>query len=124
GAFDHPALGPAREQLASIEDERSQHAGHVVAADSELTRVRRDREARAKQYATDLAALDSELASFAKRLEPLEKEVAGLRKRAADMHESLRRIDAKIAATEASLTEANGNKLDRAQVQAELATHR
>ena len=124
GAFDHPALGPAREQLASIEDERSQHAGHVVAADSELTRVRRDREARAKQYATDLAALDSELASFAKRLEPLEKEVAGLRKRAADMHESLRRIDAKIAATEASLTEVKGKNLDRAQVQAELATHR
>jgi prefoldin subunit 5 len=124
GSFDHPALGPAGEQLASIEDERSQHAGHVVAADSELTRVRRDREAKAKQYATDIAALDSELASFAKRLEPLEKEVAGLRRRAADMHESLRRIDAKIAATEASLTQAKGKSIDRAQVQADIATLR
>jgi prefoldin subunit 5 len=123
-AVDHPALGPAREQLASIEDERSQHAGHVVAADSELTRVGRDREAKAKQYATDVAALDTELASFAKRLEPLEKEVAGLRRRAADMHESLRRIDAKIAATEAPLTQDKGKSIDRAQVQAELATLR
>jgi predicted nucleic acid-binding Zn-ribbon protein len=123
-AFDHPALGPARDQLADIEDERSQHAGHVVAADSELTRVRRDREAKAKQYVADLAALDSQLAGFAKRLEPLEKEVAALKKRAGDMHESLRRIDAKIAATEASLTSAKDKKLDRAQVQAELATLR
>jgi hypothetical protein len=29
--FDHPALGPARDQLASVEDERSQHARHVIA---------------------------------------------------------------------------------------------
>jgi predicted nucleic acid-binding Zn-ribbon protein len=123
-ALDHPALGPARDQLAGIEDERSQHAGHVVAADSELTRVRRDREAKAKQYVTDLAAIDRELVAFARRLEPLEKEVAGLRKRAADMHEGLRRIDAKIAATEASLSSVKGKKLDRAQVQAELATLR
>jgi predicted nucleic acid-binding Zn-ribbon protein len=123
-ALDHPALGPARDQLAGIEDERSQHAGHVVAADSELTRVRRDREAKAKQHVTDLAAIDRELVAFARRLEPLEKEVAGLRKRAADMHEGLRRIDAKIAATEASLTSVKGKKLDRAQVQAELATLR
>jgi len=40
------------------------------------------------------------------------------------MHESLHRIDAKIAATEGSLTQAKGKKLDRAQVQAELATLR
>jgi prefoldin subunit 5 len=124
GVFDHPALGPAREQLAGIEDERSQHAGHVVAADSELTRVRRDRAAKAEIYVSELAALDSDVAVVGKRLEPLEKEVAQHKKRAADMHESLRRIDEKIAATEASLTSVKGRKLDRAQVQAELATLR
>lgn len=124
GAFEHPALGPAREQLAAIEDERSQHAGHVVAADAELVRVRRDREAKAAQYATDLAALDSELVSLAKRLEPLDKEVAGLKRRAAEMHDSLRRIDDKIAATEASLSSGKSKKLDPADVMAEIASLR
>jgi hypothetical protein len=128
--FFHPELGPAREQLAAIEEERSQHAGHVVAADAELTRVRRDREARAKQLVTDLAALDAELATQVRQLEPLEKQAASIRKRAADLHEGLRRIDAKIAATEASLAAPRspggdkGDKIDRAAVQAELATLR
>lgn len=122
--FEHPALGAAREQLATIEDERSQHASHVVAADAELARVRRDREAKAKQYAADVAALDTELASLARKLEPLEKEVVGIRKRGVDLHDALRRIDAKIAATEASRDSDKGGKLDRAEIQAELATLR
>lgn len=119
---EHPALAPARDQLSGVEEERSQHAGHVVAADTELTRVRRDREAKAKQYVVDLAALDGELATFAKKLEPLDKEAAGIKKRAGDLHDAMRRIDAKIATTEASLTSVKGGKLDRAGVQAELAT--
>lgn len=119
---EHPALAPARDQLSGVEEERSQHAGHVVAADTELTRVRRDRDAKAKQYVADLAALDGELGTFAKKLEPLEKEAAGIKKRAADLHDAMRRIAAKIAATEASLTSLKGGKLDRADVQAELAT--
>jgi hypothetical protein len=122
GAGEHAALGPARDQLSQVEDERSHHAGHVVAADAELTRVRRDREAKAKQHIADLAALDAELASLAKKLEPLEKDAVGIKKRAADLHDAMRRIDAKIAATEASLTSIKGGKLDRAEVQAEIAT--
>jgi hypothetical protein len=122
--FFHPELAPAREQLASIEDERSQHAGHVVAADAELTRVRRDREAKAKQFVVDLAALDAELAAHIRQLEPLEKEASGIRRRAADLHEALRRIDGKIAATEAALAPGRTAKLDPAAVQAELATLR
>jgi chromosome segregation ATPase len=119
--FDHAALPPVREQLTSIEDERSQHAGHVVAADAELARVRRDREAKAKQYAEDIARIDGEIAALAKKLEPLHKEVTAAKKRGVDLHEALRRIDAKIAATEASLSSSKAAKLDRAEVQAEIA---
>jgi len=119
---DHPALGPARAQLAGVEGERSQHAGHVAAADAELTRVRRDREAKATQYVVDLAALETELASLARKLEPLDKEAGGIKKRAADLRDAMRRIDGKIAATEASLLSVKADKLDRAQVQAEIAT--
>jgi len=119
---EHPALRPAREQLSSVEDERAQHAGHVAAADAELTRVRRDREAKAKQYEADLAALDAELLAITRKLEPLDKEAAGLKKRAADLRDSLRRIDGKIASNEASLTSVKAGKLDLAAVQAELAT--
>ena len=119
--FDHAALPAARDQLAGIEEERSQHAGHVVAADAELARVRRDREAKAKQYAEDIAGLDGELAALTRKLEPLEKEVTAAKKRGVDLHEALRRIDARIAATEASLSSPKAAKLDRAEVQTEIA---
>ncbi|HEU4732848.1 MAG TPA: hypothetical protein VFT22_33365 [Kofleriaceae bacterium] len=125
--IEHPAVGPAREQLAAVEEGRSQHAGHVAAADTELARVRRDREAKAKQYVADLAALDAELVSCARKLEPLEKEAAQVKRRAADLHEGLRRIDAKIAHAEASLSALRSGKPgkhDPAQVQAEIATLR
>ncbi|HEX3758067.1 MAG TPA: hypothetical protein VHW23_05155 [Kofleriaceae bacterium] len=122
--FDHAALGAAREELASVEEERAQHAGHVVAADAELARVSRDREAQAKRHAEDIAALDTELAALGKKLEPLEKEVTAAKKRGINLHEALRRIDAKIAATEASLASGKNPKLDRAEVQAEIATLR
>jgi chromosome segregation ATPase len=96
----------------------------VVAADAELIRVRRDRDAKARKYADEIAGLDVELAALARKLEPLDKEVAGVKKRGVDLHEALRRIDAKIAATEASLSSAKGGKLDRAEIQAEIATLR
>jgi prefoldin subunit 5 len=122
--LEHAALAAARDQLAVVEEERSQHAGHVIAADAELTRVRRDREAKAKACHDELAALDTELAALTKKLEPLEKEVAGIKKRGVNLHEALRRIDAKIAETEASLDGPRSAKLDRAEVQAEIATLR
>ncbi len=122
--FDHPALGPARELLAGVEDERSQHAGAVAAADSELTRVRRDRDAKAKQYLAELSAIDGELADITKKLEPLEKEALGITKRAAELRDSVQRIEKTIAATEASLVAVNKPTVDRAGIQAELATLR
>jgi prefoldin subunit 5 len=120
--FDHPALGPARDQLASVEDERSQHAGAVAAADSELARVRRDRDAKAKQYLEELAAIDGELAQIGKKLEPLEKEQVGVTRRAAELRDALRRLDQKIAQTDASQHAAAGKGLDVATIQAEIAT--
>ena len=122
--FDHPALGPAREQLGEVEEERSQHAGQVAAADSELLRVRRDREARAKQYALDLTALDAELVDATTKLEPLEKEQARVTRRTTEMRDAIRRIDSQLAATEASLSSIKAAKQDKAGIEAELATLR
>jgi chromosome segregation ATPase len=123
-AFDHPALGKAREQLQAIEDERSKHAGAVAASDAELERVRRDRDAKAKQYVSELTATDAELAELTKKLEPLEKEAATARKRAQELRESLQRIDKKIAETEMLLSSVKAEKLDKAAIQADIATYK
>jgi predicted nucleic acid-binding Zn-ribbon protein len=120
--FDHPALGPAREQLAGIEEERSRHAGQVTAADAELQRVTRDRDAKAQQYAIDMVALEAELGDLAKKLEPLEKEAAGVTRRAADLRDAMRQVDEKIAFAEAALSTAE--KEQRAALQAEIASLR
>ena len=120
-SFDHPALGPAREKLADIEDERARHRSAVLAADDELQRVTRDREAKAKQFATDISSIDAELAELSKRLEPLQKEHVSATRRAADLRETLRRIDTQIQETTASLVAVRSKK-DPAAIQAELAT--
>ncbi|MCW5804706.1 MAG: hypothetical protein KIT31_20205 [Deltaproteobacteria bacterium] len=121
--FAHPALGPAREQLVGVEEERATHTGQVAAADAELQRVKRERDARMKQHATEVAAAESELAEIAKKSEPLEKERAAVGKRASELRDALRRIDAKITATEASLHAVKG-KQDPAAIRAEIATLR
>jgi prefoldin subunit 5 len=120
--FSHPALADAREQLGHIEDERSLHAGAVAAADAELERVRRGRDAKLKQYAADCAANDADLADLQKKLEPLEKEVASVRKRAGELREALQLVDKKLALTDALLVSVKGDKMDRAAIHAELAT--
>ncbi|HVK82872.1 MAG TPA: hypothetical protein VM513_02140 [Kofleriaceae bacterium] len=120
--FDHPALGAAREQLATIEDERAQHHAQVGAADQELQRVTRDRDAAKKQHATDVAAVDAELAELAKRLEPLQKEHAAITRKAADLRGAMRRADAAIAEATANLVSVKNGKKDAATLQAELAT--
>jgi len=120
--YDHPALNKARESLAIVEDERAQHAASVTAADSELMRVRTDRAEKAKACAEAIAKLDAELADIAKKLEPLEKEVASAARKAGELREALRRVDAKIAATEASKVAVRSQKVDPAAIQAELAT--
>jgi hypothetical protein len=119
--YDHPALNKARESLGVIEDERATHAAAVSAADSELMRVRSDRAEKAKAHAEGIANAEAELAEIAKKLDPLEKEAASAARKAADLHEQLRRIDAQIAATEASKTSVK-NKADPAQIQAEMAS--
>ncbi len=120
--FDHPALSAAREQLGGVEDERSRHHGQVVAADQELQRVKRDREVAAKQYATDLSAVDAELAEVGKRLEPLLKDQVAVTRRVGAQRELLRAVERKIAETTASLVSVKGPKQDPAAIQAELAT--
>ncbi|MGE5182421.1 MAG: hypothetical protein ACM31C_10185, partial [Acidobacteriota bacterium] len=121
-AFDHAALAEAREALAQVEDERARHAAAVSAADGELDRVRRDREANTQKYAEAVTARDAELADLAKKLEPLEKEAATVRKRAQELKESLARIDKQITATEAKLVSVHIDKMDRAGIHAEIAT--
>ncbi|MEO8702559.1 MAG: hypothetical protein ABI867_21115 [Kofleriaceae bacterium] len=121
--FDHPALGPARDQLGGVEEERSQHAGSVAAADAERDRVQRDRETKVKKLRADLDACDSELAEITKKLEPLEKETIAVGRRVADLRDSLRRIDAKITATESSQHAVN-KKTELSGIQAEIATLR
>lgn len=123
-SFEHPALVRARDALAAVEDERSLHAGAVAASDSELARVRRDREAKVKQHAADVARCEAELAELARKLEPLEKEAAVARKRADELRAQLARIDRQLADTEAKLVSVKADKLDPAGIQAELATLR
>ncbi|HSD86665.1 MAG TPA: hypothetical protein VLB44_04095 [Kofleriaceae bacterium] len=120
--FDHPALGKAREQLQRIEEERGKHAGAVAASDAELERVRRDREAKAKEYVDGTSAADAELADLAKKLEPLEKEASQVRKRAQELRDSLRRTEKQIADTTALLVSVKGEKMDKAAIQADIAT--
>ncbi len=121
-ALDHPGLGKARDALQRVEDERSKHAGAVAAADAELERVRREREAKAKAFAADTVRTAQQLAELAKKLEPLEKDVAAVRKRGAGLKDQLRRIAKQIADTEALLVSVKSEKMDRAGIQAEIAT--
>lgn len=120
--FDHPALGRSRDTLALIEDERAKHAGAVAASDAELDRVRRDRETNRVAHLEAIAKTDGEIAELAKKLEPLEKEAAAARKKSSELREEVHRIDKKIADTEALLVSVKGEKLDKAGVQADIAT--
>jgi prefoldin subunit 5 len=123
-AFDHPALGKARDQLQRIEEERGRHAGAVAASDAELERVRRDRETKAKEYVETTMKTDAELAELAKKLEPLEKEAAGVKRRAQELRETVQRVDKKIADTEALMVSVKGEKMDKAAIQADIVTFR
>jgi hypothetical protein len=122
--FDHPSLGKSREQLGAIEDERSKHAGAVAASDAELERVRRDRDNSAKQFLIAMSEADAEIAELAKKLEPIEKEALAARKRASDLRDELHRIEKQIAEAEASLVSARSEKVDKAAVQADIATYK
>jgi len=120
-ANEHHALGPAREQLARIDDERSQHAARIIAADAELGRLRVERDATAARHIAELAALDAQLAAFTEQLEPLHKQAVQVRRRGVNLHEAVVRIDAKLVAAEISLASGDG-KIDPAAVQVEIAT--
>ena len=121
-AFDHPALGKAREQMQAIEDERSRHAGAVSASDTELERVRRDRGDKAKQYIADLATNDTELAELGKKLDPLEKEANATRRRGQELREQMQRIDKKIADTQGLLNSVKAEKMDRSTILSDIAS--
>lgn len=121
-SFDHPAVGKSREALGSVEEERSKHAGAVAASDTELDRVKRDRENKSKQYAISHSEVMAELTELGKKLEPLVKEAAAAKKKAAELRDSLARIDRKLAETEALLVSVKGEKMDKAQINSDLAT--
>jgi hypothetical protein len=121
-ALDHPALGKARDALQGVEDERSKHAGAVAASDAELERVRRDRAEKAKVFAAENIKTSQALAEVARKLEPLEKEASGVRKRGGELKEQLRQIAKKIADTEQLLTSIKGEKLDPNGIRADLAS--
>jgi prefoldin subunit 5 len=123
-AFDHPALGKAREQLQRIEEERGRHAGAVAASDAELERVRRDRETKGKEHVEQTVKADAELAELSKKLEPLEKEAAGVRRRGQELRETVQKIDKKIADTEALMVSVKGEKMDKAAIQADIVTYK
>ncbi|HWO18666.1 MAG TPA: hypothetical protein VNO30_07810 [Kofleriaceae bacterium] len=120
--FDHPALSRARAQLADIEDDRARNLAAVAAADDELQRVNKDREATARQHATQIEEIDAEIAELQKQLQPLEKELAGVTRRAAALRDSVRRLDEKIALTEARLAGADLQEAERGAIQAEIAS--
>jgi prefoldin subunit 5 len=122
--FDHPALAKSREALAAVEDERSQHAGAVAASNAELERVRRDRDANVKTFAEEKTKVEGELADLAKKLAPLEKEATAAKKKAADLREQLQRIAKKLTETEGLLVSVKGEKMDKAQIHADIATLR
>ncbi len=120
--FDHPALGKTRESLAAVEEERSKHAGAVAASDTELERVKRDRDNKSKQYLIEHSEVTAELAELGKKLEPLMKEAGAAKKKAAELRDSLARIEKKLKDTEALLVSVKGEKMDKAQIHADIAT--
>ena len=122
--YKHAAMDESRVVFEQVEDERSGHAGQVAAADAELTRVRRDREASAKAAGAEIARIDADLTGLAKQLEPLDKEAAVVQRRAAALRESLAKLDAQIASTQNSLISVKGQRLDKAAVSAEVAALR
>jgi prefoldin subunit 5 len=84
--------------------------------------VRRDRETNAKTFAEEQAKVVAELADLAKKLAPLEKEAATAKKKAAELRDQLQRIEKKLTETEALLVSVKGEKLDKAQIHADIAT--
>jgi hypothetical protein len=66
----------------------------------------------------------AELAELGKKLEPLAKEAAAAKKKAAELRDALARIEKKTAETEALLVSVKGEKMDKAQINADIATLR
>jgi hypothetical protein len=118
----HAALAEARAHLAGLDEERARHAAEVAAAESELQRATAARAERASQHAAELSALERQVAEQGRQLEPLEKARAAIARRAVALRDAVRRIDEKIAFTEASLSAVKTQKEDRAGILAEIAS--
>jgi predicted nucleic acid-binding Zn-ribbon protein len=121
-AIELPAVLAARTKFAELEDRRSELAGQVAAAGVELEQVARDRASKTKQLAHDLITLDQQVAELTAKMAPIEREFAVAKKRAAEMRDTLQRLDDKIAATEATVVSVKTARQDRAAVSAEVAT--
>ncbi len=120
--FDQTAVRVSRDLLADIEDRRSRHAGAAAAADAELDAIERERESSLRRIGDQLEAAQEEVTRLDKEIGPLERESGAVRKRAAQLKETLSNIDGKIAAARASLVSIKGPDRDAAAVEAELAS--
>ncbi len=120
-AMAHPSLPTVRDQLATIEDGHARHRAHVGAADVELDRVKRERAEKASRHAAQLTTLDAAVIGLRATLEPLAQEHATVRRRAGDLRDQLRQLDAELADAAAALASPRSGKDDPAALRADLA---
>lgn len=118
--YDHAAIREARAALRPVEDDRAKHAAAVTAANAELERIRRDREAAIQAYATTVTMLETERVELAKQLAPLVRQAAVARRRGADLADQVRSIKNQIAKAEQRLSSTK-SQVDPVAVQAEIA---
>lgn len=122
--YDHPAIRQARDALRNPEEARAKHTAAVAAGNAELDRIRRNRETTRAAFAAAVTATETELAELTKQLQPLVRQAAAARRRAADLSDQIRAIGRQIAKAELRLASASENKVDPVAVQAEIAAYR
>ncbi len=120
--FDQTSVRASRDNLADIEERRSRHAGASAASDAELEAIDRERDREERRLETEIEGAEQERTRLDGELAPLERTASATRKRGAELKATLAAIEVKVAAAKASLVSVKGPKLDRAGVEAELAT--
>lgn len=123
-SLDDPRVEEAREALAQIEEDRSERAGQAAAAEADVAAIQRSERGEVERRTQEVKDLEAELAKIGARLAPLEKEAQAIRKRGGELRATLAGLDDRIRETEASLVSVRGGKVERAGVEAELATLR
>lgn len=122
--FDQTAVRTSRDQLVDLEDLRSRHAGAAAAAEAELDAIERARTSELHRLGGVIEAAEAEIHKLDAELAPLERDAAAARKRANQVKDTLKSIDARMKAAQASLVSVKGPKHDPVAIEAELATLR